>query len=124
MMASEARTSLEEPTRLKAFSSQHGLPAQRYYNLLCMAYGSNPKMFEKMVSLGRLPKERADGCAEEYAMLRFAFGRLIMPYIDQTMQRDGLNQVQFAWGPAIPSTDGLDAPPLVEAPYTRYHYVD
>jgi hypothetical protein len=112
MMASEAKAALEEPTKLKTFSNEHGLPAQRYYNLLCMAYGSNPKIFGNMVLRGRLPKERADGCAEEYAMLRRAFSRLILPYVDETMQRDVLNQVRFNWGPLVPSTDDLDEPPL------------
>lgn len=114
MMASEAKAALEEPPELKTFSKEHGLPAQRYYNLLCMAYGSNPKIFGNMVLRGRLPKERAEGCAGEYAMLRRAFNKLILPHVDEAMQRDALTQVRFNWGPLVPPTDGLDAPPLAE----------
>ncbi|MDO8875733.1 MAG: DUF4344 domain-containing metallopeptidase [Pseudolabrys sp.] len=113
MMASEAKAALEEPTKLKTFSNEHGLPAQRYYNLLCMAYGSNPKIFGNMVLRGRLPKERADGCAEEYAMLRRAFQKLILPYVDVVLLSKALTQVRFNWGPLVPSTDGLDTPPLL-----------
>jgi Putative metallopeptidase len=44
------------------FADVHGLPSQRYYNLLCRAYGADPKLFEDVVTYGRLPPERAEGC--------------------------------------------------------------
>ena len=28
-------------TRLAAFASDHGLPQERFYNLLCLAFGAN-----------------------------------------------------------------------------------
>ena len=44
------------------FADEHGLPAQRFYNVLCMAYGADPKLFADLVEKEYLPKERAEGC--------------------------------------------------------------
>jgi len=114
MMASEAKAALEKPQSLRAFAGPHGTAAQRYYNLLCMAYGSDPKTFADAVSKGGLPTERADGCAEEFAMLERAFRKLILPYIDEELLAKARAEVRFNWGPLITSTSGLDALPLAE----------
>ena len=113
MMASEAKAALAKPQTLKTFAGAHGLPAQRHYNLLCIAYGSNPKTFGNAVLRGMLPKERADGCADEYKMLQRAFQKLILPYVDEALLSKARTQVRFNCGPLVPSTDGLDAPPLL-----------
>jgi hypothetical protein len=72
---------------LKQFSDVHGLPAQRFYNLLCMAYGSDSKLFGDVVEKGYLPEARADGCEDEYKQVDYAFTRLIYPYIDQAVRK-------------------------------------
>jgi hypothetical protein len=64
------------------FADTHGLDHQRYYNLLCLAYGSDPVYFASVVERGRLPKERAVGCREEYQQARFAIQKLIAPSIE------------------------------------------
>lgn len=64
------------------FADQHGLDAQRYYNVLCLAYGSDPKYFAAAVQKGRLPEDRAEGCREEYHQVLFAMQKLIAPSID------------------------------------------
>src|SRR5262249_34060156 len=33
------------PTRLAAFASDHGLPQERFYNLICLAFGANRQEF-------------------------------------------------------------------------------
>src|SRR4051795_4448810 len=53
-------------TKKNPFADEHGLPAQRFYNVLCMAYGADSKLFAELVDKGYLPKERAEGCADEY----------------------------------------------------------
>jgi hypothetical protein len=113
MMASEAREALEQRPRVQVFAGVHGLPAQRYYNLLCMAYGSNPETFANLVA-GGLPARRARVCGEEYAMLKRAFGKLILPFVDAAMQRDAFAQVRFNWSPLATAADSFDAPPLVD----------
>ena len=71
-------------TRKNPFADEHGLPAQRFYNVLCMAYGADSKLFADLVDKGYLPKERAEGCADEYEQVIRALNKLIGPYIDQT----------------------------------------
>ena len=114
MLASEARAELEEPLRLKKLSKEHGLPGQRYYNWLCIAYGSNQQIFRDIVSRGSLPESRADNCEDEYDMLQRAFNKLILPHVDNARLRQAIDQARFDWGPAVPPTAGLDAPPLHE----------
>ena len=36
---------------LQAFSDVHGVPAQRFYNLLCVAYGADPEVFADVVTV-------------------------------------------------------------------------
>ncbi len=71
-------------TKKNPFADEHGLPAQRFYNVLCMAYGADSKLFADLVDKGYLPKERAEGCADEYEQVIRALNKLIGPYIDQT----------------------------------------
>jgi hypothetical protein len=73
--------------KLKQFSDEHGVPAQRFFSLLCVAYGADPKLFEDIVSKGFLPEGRAVGCDGEFKQLSFAFNTLIGPYIDKRLAR-------------------------------------
>ena len=83
-----AREASSPPRKDKnLFADAHGLPAQRLYNLLCMAYGKDSKVFADLVGDGKLPTERADGCAEEYAQVSYAIDKLISPYIDQDVAK-------------------------------------
>jgi hypothetical protein len=74
-----------EPSKKKnPFADEHGLPAQRFYNVMCTAYGADSKLFADLVEKEYLPKERAEGCADEYEQITRAMTKLIRPYIDQT----------------------------------------
>jgi putative metallopeptidase DUF4344 len=70
---------------LQAYSDVHGLPAQRFFNLICVAYGAEPNVFADVVEKGYLPKERAPDCQREYRQIAFAFHELIGPHIDQQL---------------------------------------
>src|SRR5262249_30856938 len=48
------------------FWDEHGFDAQRFYNIVCLIYGSNPDKYAQFVSSGTLPPERAKRCPEEY----------------------------------------------------------
>jgi len=67
------------------FSDEHSLPAQRAYNVLCMAYGADKKLFADVVEEGFLPKKRAESCSYEYDDLTFAMTKLIAPHIDKKL---------------------------------------
>ena len=77
-MPQGARVTME----VDAFSNEHSMPAQRAYNVLCIAYGADSKLFADVVELEFLPKKRAELCPYEYEDLTFAMNKLIRPYID------------------------------------------
>jgi hypothetical protein len=74
-------------TKANPFADEHGLPAQRFYNVLCTAYGADAKLFADLVEKGYLPKERAEGCEFEYEQIGRAMTKLIRPYIDQKLAK-------------------------------------
>jgi hypothetical protein len=45
----------------------HGLSIQRFYNIVCLMYGSNPKVFPQLPEQIGLPRTRADNCPTEFA---------------------------------------------------------
>jgi Putative metallopeptidase len=69
------------------FADEHGTPAQRFFNLLCTAYGSDPNLFADVVEKGFLPEDRAVGCKREYGQLSHAFATLIGPHVDGKLAR-------------------------------------
>ena len=69
------------------FSDEHSTPAQRAYNVLCIAYGADKKLFADIVEKDLLPKRRAASCEIEYEDLTFAMTKLIGPYIDKGAAR-------------------------------------
>jgi hypothetical protein len=83
---------------LQAFADVHGLPAQRFYNLLCVAYGADPELFADIMK--DLPKQRAADCKREFQQVAFAFQELILPHVDQHLAK---HVMQKSWLPAIPS---------------------
>ena len=75
------------PPALKQFADAHGTPAQRFYNLLCIAYGADAQLFGDMVEEAHLPKERADDCKDEYLQVALAYEKLIGPHIDHVIAK-------------------------------------
>lgn len=67
------------------YSGEHGTPEQRAYNLLCLAYGANTRVFKDLVTSGYLPESRAEICEEEYELIQDAYEALIGPYVDQAL---------------------------------------
>ncbi len=50
----------------------HGLDAQRFYNMACLVYGSDPEHLEWVPEVTGLPMERALYCDQEYQQVRKA----------------------------------------------------
>jgi hypothetical protein len=80
------------PLKLKEFADEHGTPEQRAYNLLCIAYGADAKLFGDFVSKGYLPERRAEFCYEEYEQIQDAFEQLITPHIDRALAEKIMNK--------------------------------
>jgi Putative metallopeptidase len=53
--------------RISAFADTHGPPEERFYNLLCLAYGADPVLFADADDY--LPPTRLPSCAFEYRTL-------------------------------------------------------
>jgi hypothetical protein len=75
------------PLTIKQFADVHGMPAQRFYNLLCIAYGADAQLFGDFVEKGYLPKERAEGCKDEYQQVAYAYQTLIAPHTDPVLAK-------------------------------------
>jgi hypothetical protein len=85
---------------LAAFSSDHGQPEERFYNMQCIAYGSDPNRYSGLVDKGFLPESRAKNCKYEFDVLRFAFEKEIAPHIDMEMAAKVLAMDWLATAPA------------------------
>lgn len=61
-------------------ADEHLLREQRFYNSLCMIYGSDPVKHAKIVGDGYLPKERAVRCRGEYQRAVDSWVNLLEPW--------------------------------------------
>jgi hypothetical protein len=91
-----------------AFSDAHGAPLQRFYNLLCLAFGSDPNTYKDLVDQGYLPKDRARSCRMEYGELNFAFQQLILPHVDKEMAKAVLAKDWMPDATSPPTTRASD----------------
>ncbi len=71
--------------RIAAFADNHGLPEERFYNLLCLAFGADPVQFADTGDY--LPSTRSSNCEFEYRTLVNAFHKEISPHFIQDMAR-------------------------------------
>jgi len=95
----------------KNYASVHGLPQQRFYNLICLAYGADPATFadvtENMTNMmrqkgvmpmtqqGVLPKKRAENCEYEFQTVDHAFKTLVRPHVDLELRAKVLDMSWF-----------------------------
>jgi hypothetical protein len=61
-------------------ADEHLLQEQRFYNSLCMIYGSNPSKYANILTEGFLPKERAVRCPAEYQRTVDSWVNLLAPW--------------------------------------------
>lgn len=63
------------------FWDEHGFDGQRFYNIMCLIYGSNPQKYQGFVTSNTLPEDRAKRCPEEYAKINKAWEKLLQPFL-------------------------------------------
>jgi Putative metallopeptidase len=108
-----ARLKRNPNRRFEDYSDEHGTDAQRFYNTLCIALGSDlverNNTFSDFVSL--LPEGRRGQCVREYLHVKNSFARFVMPHVDPVRMK----KVQATeW---LRSDDGSDiAPPPALGP--------
>ncbi|HQU85997.1 MAG TPA: DUF4344 domain-containing metallopeptidase [Pyrinomonadaceae bacterium] len=67
----------EEP----AFWDEHSLDQQRFYDMLCLTYGSNPAKNKHLLGKNGLPNERAERCPAEFSRVNKSWQKLLLPYL-------------------------------------------
>ena len=58
----------------------HSLDEQRFYNIACYAYGSNPEYNRDLVGIDYLHPSRAKTCQDEYDQMSSSWDRLLEDY--------------------------------------------
>lgn len=73
----------EEEATLEELSywDEHSLNNQRFYNMACLIYGSDPEWYSDWVSDDLLPESRAERCEAEYAQADASWSMLLSPYL-------------------------------------------
>jgi hypothetical protein len=104
-----------ESDRKMPFWDEHAFDGQRFYNILCMIYGSDPVKYANFVSAGTLPKDRAARCPEEYNKLNKAWEKLLQPHLTNGAA------INIDYKPTVPvaeapKTTTEDSDPWGEAP--------
>jgi hypothetical protein len=99
--------------QFKQFADVHGTSGQRFYNLLCLAYGAEPEVFADLVEKKYLPESRAEGCADEYKQVSYAVQKLILPYVDQAQYKKVRSRKQLR--PAAPAGQSATTAPKANA---------
>ncbi len=64
----------------RQMADEHLLQEQRFYNSLCMIYGSNTTKYANLVGGKYLPKERAVRCPSEYERTSQSWKELLRPW--------------------------------------------
>lgn len=64
-----------------AYWDEHSFSKTRFYDMLCLVYGSDPKSMRSIVGPDGLPEERAVRCTQEYQRAEKAWMRLLEPFI-------------------------------------------
>ncbi len=63
-----------------SFWGEHSLSSQRFYDILCLAYGSDTENLGFLVEGGMLPEERAQRCPSEFERVANAWASLLEPF--------------------------------------------
>lgn len=91
------------------FWDEHAFEGQRFYNILCLIYGSDPQKYAGFVASGNLPEARAQRCAEEYGKTQRAWEKLLQPHL----ANDAAQEIGYQ-----PSVEVAETEPEQPAPPT------
>ena len=103
-----AATSWGPSRRFAEFADEHGTHAQRFFNTLCIALGSDDMEGTTTFAEFRdvLPEYRRGRCASEYEHVRRSFAYFVLPHLDMEL----VDKVRAReW---LRSEDGTDIPAL------------
>lgn len=110
----EAMEEQGKSPELRTLADSHSLPAQRYFNRWCMAYGADQETFADAIELGMLPPNRVKWCKYEWQSNEYAFQQLIEPYVDYEMKQKVMAKHWFTFESPVSAT--MVAPKQVAQP--------
>jgi hypothetical protein len=67
----------KDQAKLSRYWDEHPLNEQRYYNLVCILYGSDPERYSQYVVLAGLPAQRARSCPKEFMQAQDYWNRVL-----------------------------------------------
>ena len=70
------------------FYDEHSFDGQRFYNILCMIYGSDPDKYAHFVKNEVLPEARARRCPAEFSRIHSAWVQLLAPHMTDNAQSE------------------------------------
>ena len=76
----------------------HALTIQRYYQILCLLYGSDPERFARAAEVASLPPARARDCVNEYVRAASAYDWLLANYGRKPGDGEGA-AIEIVYGP-------------------------
>ena len=76
----QAETPEEAELCAHPYWAEHGSDIQRFYNISCYAYGSDPTYNEDLIADGWLPEERAANCEFEYWRIDSSWSHLLKEF--------------------------------------------
>ncbi len=85
------------------FWDEHAFDQQRFFNILCLVYGSAPDKYGEIVSSGALPEPRAKRCPLEYKGINASWEKLLAPHTRSAGYKEPKVEVP-AEAPATPPT--------------------
>ena len=69
------------------FWDEHSLNEQRFYNMMCLIYGSDADGYAEVITDKELPEERAEQCPDEYTSISTSWNKLLAPYLAVPVMR-------------------------------------
>lgn len=86
------------------FWDEHAFDGQRFYNIVCLIYGSDPGKYGDFVSAGTLPEGRAKRCPEEYAKIGKSWTKLLAGHFTNTAtENTRIASVELPAAPSLPA---------------------
>lgn len=68
------------------FWGEHSLDFQRFYNTICLIYGSQPDKYQYLIDDLEIAEDRADLCIEDYSRESLSWKKLLEPHLkDKTL---------------------------------------
>ena len=81
LRTAETYFTAEEEADHETLADEHSLNQQRYFNMVCWVYGSNPDDNEELLEDRELPEARAEQCPDEYALINRSWSSLLANHL-------------------------------------------